>query len=96
MLPETNRGNSGNATHPVGARKPNALGFHDMHGNVWEWCEDLYAEYDKKEGGSMRVRRGGSWNERARNCRSAKRHWWLPSRRFNDLGFRIALGRAFE
>ena len=89
------RGNSGNTSHPVGARKPNALGFHDMHGNVWEWCRDPYGDYgkDSEKNSSMRVRRGGSWNERARNCRSAKRLWWLPSRRFNDLGFRIALGR---
>jgi formylglycine-generating enzyme required for sulfatase activity len=92
------RGNSGNTSHPVGARKPNALGFHDMHGNVWEWCRDPYGDYgdDSEKNGSMRVRRGGSWNERAHNCRSAKRLWWLPSRRFNDLGFRIALGRALE
>ena len=69
-----------------------------MHGNVWEWCRDPYGDYGdgSEKNGSMRVRRGGSWNERTHNCRSAKRLWWLPSRRFNDLGFRIALGQALE
>ena len=92
-------GNSGRKTHPVGEKKPNALGIHDMSGNVREWCQDIYAEdaYSKHQdndpiympSGSSRVLRSGSWTSGARSCRSAFRRATSPGGRGNDLGFRL-------
>jgi len=93
-------GNSGRETHPVGGKRPNAWGIHDMHGNVWEWCSDWYGAYAPHQvadptgpaGGSYRVRRGGSWYNTARLfCPSANRNGDVPSLRGDGLGFRLAL-----
>jgi sulfatase modifying factor 1 len=72
-----------------GKKLPNALGLFDMHGNVWEWCWDLY---DSE--GSGRVIRGGCWNRVAAYCRSASRSWNNPLIRHDDIGFRLALTSA--
>ncbi len=78
-------GNSGRETHPVGQKKPNAFGLYDMHGNVWEWCEDLY-----QAGDSSRVYRGGSWYDDSRACSAGNRDSNYPDDRSNSLGFRLA------
>jgi formylglycine-generating enzyme required for sulfatase activity len=82
----------------VGMKKPNGWGLYDMHGNVWEWCEDRYADYPSgpmtdptgSSRGSSRVIRGGSWNYFARYCRSAYRRSNPPGFRSLYVGFRLA------
>ncbi len=69
--------NSDQETHPVGEKKPNAWGLYDMHGNVWEWCQDWYGDYSQGSvidpvglsSGTDRVSRGGGWNVLS---------FWLP------------------
>jgi formylglycine-generating enzyme required for sulfatase activity len=92
--------NSKGATHAVGQKQPNGFGLYDMHGNVWEWCEDRSPEnYQGAPGdGSAwvdmssrkRMLRGGSWDHDAGHTRSAYRHWFTPSRRTHGIGFRVA------
>lgn len=89
--------NSGNKTHPVGTKKPNAWGLYDMHGNVWEWCQDRYGEYGPGKQidprgpatGFSRVFRVGCFGDKADLIRSAARSGNSPSYRLHTLGFRL-------
>ena len=89
--------------HAVGFKRPNPWGLRDMHGNVWEWCSDWYGEKllvgadpVGPGGGSDRVFRGGCWWSFPGYCRSASRHGNVPSRRFFDLGFRVARSQSAQ
>ncbi|MEN3537729.1 SUMF1/EgtB/PvdO family nonheme iron enzyme [Microbispora sp. ZYX-F-249] len=81
------RENSGGRVHDVGTRKPNAWGLHDMIGNVWEWCWDVY---DASVYGPYRVFRGGGAHDLPRGCRASCRRKSHPTFRIDDLGFRLA------
>jgi formylglycine-generating enzyme required for sulfatase activity len=101
----TYKGKYRQLTTPVNTFPPNAFGLCDMHGNVWEWCQD--ESHDTYKGaptdGSAweatntsngnnrsRVLRGGAWNSNHTNCRSAFRNGYFPDSRFDRCGFRIA------
>ena len=97
------KSNSGKQTHQVAQMGTNTWGLCDMHGNVREWCADVYGTYpsgsvtnpgtgpDKASTNSDRVFRGGSWCDDISRCRSASRGCGLVGYSLNSLGFRVAL-----
>jgi len=90
--------NDGYASHaPVGSFKPNALGLHDTHGNVWEWCHDtirLYLPVAQTDpvvrGLGNKMSHGGSWGSAGRDSRSSFRSTANPDDRDDSAGFRAA------
>jgi formylglycine-generating enzyme required for sulfatase activity len=97
--------NSGERTWPVGSKKPNDWGLFDMHGNLWNWCQETYKDYPRWIEGRTRddvedslsinkedgrVLRGGSYSQPAVNMRADDRSWFVVSTRPNSVGFRPA------
>ena len=88
-------------TVPAGQFPPNRWGLYDLHGNVWEWCQDVWHDsYDgaPSDGGAWlvgadqedrRVLRGGAWNFDPGACRSAYRNRFARANRLHNLGFRV-------
>ena len=92
--------NSRGTTHPVGQLKPNAFGLYDMHGNVWEWCEDPWHKnyqgaptdgsiWSEDGNVNLRVLRGGSWVDRPQFLRCAYRDWRRRVNKYNFRGVRL-------
>ena len=88
-------------TKPVAVKQANKWGLFDMHGNVWEWCQDWWdgsayspdpvTDPQGDVTGSVRVIRGGSWDDYARGARSAIRFRLTPGNRIHNFGFRLVL-----
>lgn len=85
-------------TVETGSFAPNKWGLYEMHGNVGEWVWDLYGAYDQEavenptgvKEGTLRVYRGGGWNDFAKNLRSAYRAALQPEKTSASIGFRVA------
>ncbi len=94
-------GKTANETTPVGQFPPNIFGLYDMHGNVWEWCQDsCHSSYEgaptdgsawiAESRDSRRMLRGGGWIDIPRNCRSACRNDYInPDYHSDVIGFRV-------
>ncbi|MDR1962706.1 MAG: SUMF1/EgtB/PvdO family nonheme iron enzyme [Planctomycetaceae bacterium] len=93
--------NSKDTTHPVGKKKPNKWNIYDMHGNVWEWCRDVYGRLQWQDGltdpyntssySKERVNRGGCCGSHSEKCRCSHRDRNKPNERYKKLGIRLVL-----
>ena len=102
------KGENRHTTVPVKSFTPNPWGLYQMHGNVWEWCQDRYqhqhgpmSEESMKnlkgpKNGAERVLRGGGWLSFGRRLRCAFRLYWRPGRRSLNYGLRLAIGFGQE
>ena len=95
------KNNAQGTTHDIGSKKPNAWGIYDMHGNIWEWTLDRYADnysHTPTNGKAHKVQsdqgmtlRGGAWSGEAQNCRSSRRINLGANSRNYFVGFRIVV-----
>lgn len=91
------RNNADRKTHRVGQKQKNAWGLYDMHGSVWEWCEDAKRDYTASTQtnpvgmGPLRALRGGCWYGWGWTCRSATRSSDHPASLFSGMGFRVVV-----
>jgi sulfatase modifying factor 1 len=92
--------NSENETRPVALKSPNSLGLYDLHGNIWEWCQDWFGPYTEEadsldpkgpQSGIYRIARGGSWIDSEEHATSSFRCRIKPFQHANNIGFRVAV-----
>ena len=88
--------NSGHQDKPVAQKKPNAYGFYDMHGGVWELCMEDFSHVDFPDYDASSLVKGGSYLAPGLDCRSSSRKPWGLEVGYHDIGFRVAASVNLE